>query len=70
MTYTKLSNATTVKNIKMIANAKGVQLWWDQYLPPEFGELHKNEVQKLMGLGTTPEKMAAAQEALAKKILD
>jgi raffinose/stachyose/melibiose transport system substrate-binding protein len=65
-----LTDPNTIALNKMIASAKGVQLWWDQYLPPEFGELHKNEVQKLMGLSTTPEKMAAAQEALAKKILD
>ena len=66
----KLTDPNSIALNKMISDAKGVQLWWDQYLPPEFGELHKNEVQKLMGLSTTPAKMAAAQEALAKKILD
>jgi raffinose/stachyose/melibiose transport system substrate-binding protein len=65
----KLTDPNTIELNKIISSAKGVQLWWDQYLPAEFAELHKNETAKLFGLSTTPEKMAAAQEALARKIL-
>jgi raffinose/stachyose/melibiose transport system substrate-binding protein len=65
----KLTDPNAIELNKIISSAKGVQLWWDQYLPAEFAELHKNETAKLFGLSTTPEKMAAAQEALAKKIL-
>ena len=46
----------------MVENAASVQLWYDQYLPPELGELHKDTMQALFGLELTPEEAAAAQE--------
>jgi raffinose/stachyose/melibiose transport system substrate-binding protein len=45
--------------------APNVQLWYDQYLPPDMGELHKDTTQALLGLTMTPEEAAAAMEAAA-----
>jgi raffinose/stachyose/melibiose transport system substrate-binding protein len=39
-----------------------VQVYYDQFLPPAMGELHKDLVQALMGLQITPEEMARRQE--------
>lgn len=49
----------------MVENAASVQLWYDQYLPPELGEVHKDTMQALFGLELTPEEAAAAHEAAA-----
>ncbi len=46
----------------MVENAASVQLWYDQYLPPELGEVHKDTMQALFGLEITPEEAAAMQE--------
>ncbi len=47
----------------MVENAASVQLWYDQYLPPELGEVHKDLMQALFGLELTPEEVAAQHEA-------
>ena len=65
----KLSDPNTAEINKLIEKAKGVQLWWDQYLPPEFAQLHLEQTQALFGLSQTPKGMADAQEALATKLL-
>ncbi len=49
--------------IKLVENAGAVQLWYDQYLPPELGEVHKDTMQALFGLELTPEEAAQNQEA-------
>lgn len=49
--------------VGMIENAESVQLWYDQYLPPELGETHKDLMQALFGLELTPEQAASRQEA-------
>ena len=53
--------------VDMIANAASVQLWYDQYLPPELGEVHKDTMQALFGLSLTPEEAAKAHEDAAVK---
>ena len=53
--------------IDLIGNAASVQLWYDQYLPPELGEVHKDTMQALFGLEITPEEAAKAQEEAAVK---
>ncbi len=53
--------------IDLIGNAASVQLWYDQYLPPELGEVHKDTMQALFGLELTPEEAAAAHEEAAVK---
>lgn len=52
-----------------VSKAPTVQLWYDQELPPQLGELHKDTSQALLGLSTTPQAAAAQMEALAKKLL-
>lgn len=37
--------------------APTVQLWYDQYLPPELGDLHKTTSQELFGKTKTPEQV-------------
>ncbi len=52
-------------------NAEHVQLYYDQYLPPEIGELHKDVVQSLFGLDMTPAEAAEAhQKALDQYMAD
>lgn len=51
--------------ITMVENAASVQLWYDQYLPPELGEVHKDTMQALFGLEITPEEAAARHEQAA-----
>jgi raffinose/stachyose/melibiose transport system substrate-binding protein len=51
----------------MVENAASVQLWYDQYLPPELGEVHKDTMQALFGLEITPEEAAAQQENAVKE---
>jgi raffinose/stachyose/melibiose transport system substrate-binding protein len=48
--------------------AKSNQLWYDQYLVPELGELHKDTCQELFGLSKTPQQVNAAMEAKAKAL--
>jgi raffinose/stachyose/melibiose transport system substrate-binding protein len=58
-----------LKNIVTLVNsAPGTQLWYDQYLPPELGEAHKDTVQALMGLTMTPEQAAKVMEDTAKRL--
>ena len=49
--------------IGMVEEAGSVQLWYDQYLPPELGEVHKDAMQALFGLEMTPEEVAEMQES-------
>lgn len=51
----------------LILEAPNVQLWYDQELPPKLGELHKDQVQELLGLSITPEAAAQQMEAAASK---
>ena len=39
---------------KDFSTANNVQLWYDQYLPPEVGEVHKSTCQEIFGLTKTP----------------
>ncbi len=55
--------------VNLIAAAPGTQLWYDQYLPPELGEAHKDTTQALMGLTITPEQAAKTMEETAKRVM-
>lgn len=55
--------------VDLMAKSKGVQLWWDQYMPPDFAQLHLNEVQALFGKTETPQAFAQKHEDLAAKLL-
>jgi raffinose/stachyose/melibiose transport system substrate-binding protein len=52
---------------KDFTNASSVQLWYDQYLPPEVAEVHKSTSQELFGLTKTPEQAnKELQDAMTK----
>jgi len=55
--------------MSLINEAPSVQLWYDQELPPQLGELHKDTVQALFGLSMTPEEAAQKMEDLAQQAL-
>ena len=48
--------------VAMVEDAASVQLWYDQYLPTELGQVHLDAIQALFGLAITPEETAAQQE--------
>jgi raffinose/stachyose/melibiose transport system substrate-binding protein len=45
--------------------ANSVQLWYDQYLPPELADVHLESVQALFGGNITPEEKASRMEDAA-----
>ena len=52
-----------------MANAKHIQAFYDQFLPPAMGELHKDTTQALFGKTMTPQEAAQKMEAKAKEDL-
>ncbi len=54
----------------MLDKAKYLQGYYDQFLPPELGELHKDTTQAIFGKTMTPEEAAKKMEEKAKEILD
>ncbi|TDL31293.1 extracellular solute-binding protein [Jeotgalibacillus sp. S-D1] len=50
--------------------ATHLQMPYDQTLPPELAELHKDTTQALFGLSITPEEAAEQMEAKAKEVLE
>lgn len=64
-------NEVTNEVLDSLNSAAGVQLWYDQYLPSEVAEVHKDTSQEIFGLTMTPEEanaqlQAAMDEYLAK----
>ncbi|MBS4210025.1 extracellular solute-binding protein [Bacillus sp. FJAT-50079] len=53
----------------LLSNANSMQTFYDQTLPPELGELHKDTTQAIFGLEMTPQEAADAMEKKAKEIL-
>ena len=53
--------------LDIVAEAKSVQQWYDQYLPPELAEVHKETSQAIFGLVMTPEEAAKAMEDAVKE---
>lgn len=62
-------NADLKDIVNLIAQAPGTQLWYDQYLPPELGEAHKDTTQALFGLTMTPQQAAKVMEDTAKRVM-
>lgn len=54
----------------MLEKAKYLQGYYDQFLPPELGELHKDTTQAIFGKTMTPEEAARKMEEKAKEILE
>jgi raffinose/stachyose/melibiose transport system substrate-binding protein len=57
-----ISDPMLKKNAKAFEDAAHVQVYWDQFLPPSVGEMHKDLVQSLFGLSITPAEMGKKQE--------
>lgn len=52
-----------MKKVALAFEAAGhVQVYYDQFLPPAMGELHKDLVQSLFGLSITPQEVARRHE--------
>ncbi|MBE5968464.1 MAG: extracellular solute-binding protein [Lachnospiraceae bacterium] len=52
----------------LLVNSSYMQNFYDQFLPPALGNLHKQTTYDLFGLTTTPEKAASDMEALAQEL--
>lgn len=59
---TFVTDPVVSEELNLFMKAKHVQLWYDQFLPPELGEVHKNVVQALFGLQITPEQASEQQQ--------
>ncbi len=57
------------KFVDFLNQANNMQTYYDQTLPPELAELHKDTTQGLFGLSMTPEEAAQKMEAKAKELL-
>lgn len=64
---TKVSDPLLQSVVDSVAKAPSVQLWYDQYLPPELAQMHKDTSQAIFGLAKTPEQVNKEMEAGAKK---
>lgn len=53
----------------LLTNSSYMQNYYDQFLPPALGNLHKQTTFDLFGLTTTPEEAAADMETLAQEEL-
>ena len=62
----KVENPYLADVMKVVNEAKSVQLWYDQELPPALAEVHKETTQQLFGLSITQEEAVAKMEATAK----
>ena len=63
----KISDPLMRKMYETISSAEKVQLWYDQFLPPELAAVHLDTTQALFGLEMTPEEAAQTMEAAAKR---
>ncbi len=53
----------------LLSKANYLQGYYDQFLPPELGELHKDTTQAIYGKTMTPEEAAKKMEEKAKEII-
>ncbi len=63
----KMVTDPLMKKVALAFEAAGhVQVYYDQFLSPAMGELHKDQVQALFGLEATPKEVAAKHEQAIK----
>jgi raffinose/stachyose/melibiose transport system substrate-binding protein len=55
--------------LELIKKAKHIQLWYDQYLPSDMAEIHKDSLQALIGLDITPQAYDKIMEENAAKLI-
>lgn len=65
----EMPNAITQKISDILQDSEYVQNFYDQFLPPDLGALHKQTTYDLFGLTITPEEAAAQMEELAQETL-
>lgn len=53
--------------LSIVEKAPYVQLWYDQYLPPELAQVHKDTCQALFGLQMTPQQVNQKMEDATAK---
>ncbi|MEC0270296.1 sugar ABC transporter substrate-binding protein, partial [Paenibacillus anseongense] len=53
----------------MLSSATSLQTFYDQTLPSELAELHKDTTQNIFGQSMTPAEAAKQMEAKAKEVL-
>ncbi len=63
----KVSDPLLQDVLNAVEKAPSVQLWYDQYLPAEVAQVHKDTSQAIFGLSKTPEEVNKEMEAAAKK---
>lgn len=63
----KVSDPLLQAVLASVEKAPTVQLWYDQYLPPELAQVHKDTSQAIFGLQKTPEQVNKEMEAAAAK---
>lgn len=66
----ELGDPKIQKNFEILSQAEGVQLWYDQDLPPEVAQVHLQTVQEIFGLTMTPEEAASKLQEAMQKYLD
>lgn len=62
-----LTNPLMIKLFETVQAANNVQLWYDQYLPPELAQIHLDTTQAIFGGTMTPQEAADAMEAAAQR---
>lgn len=62
-------DAISKKVVEAVNEAPEIQLWYDQYLPPELAQVHLDTLQAMMGKTMTPEEACRQLEAKAMQIL-
>jgi len=55
----KITNKITRTIMQSVEKASAIQLWYDQYLPPQVASVHLDTCQELFGLTMSPEEAAA-----------
>ncbi|NDL68400.1 ABC transporter substrate-binding protein [Anaerotalea alkaliphila] len=65
----EISDPLIQKVQDLLVESTYIQNYYDQFLPPELGNMHKQTTYDLFGMTTTPEKAAADVEKLAVQIL-
>ncbi|WP_240689083.1 ABC transporter substrate-binding protein [Ammoniphilus sp. YIM 78166] len=65
----KYNDAFASRLVDIMGKAKAMHFPYDQTLPPELAELHKDTTQSIFGKTMTPEEAAKQMEAKAKEVL-
>jgi raffinose/stachyose/melibiose transport system substrate-binding protein len=65
-----ITDPIQIAEAKALSSAKYLQLYYDQFLPPELAALANQTIQDVLGKASTPEQAAKQMEELAQKLLD